>query len=117
MAIVKALLAREPARRLGCGPTGAGEVMGHPFFAGLDWDDVRRKRATPPSTLADEEGPTRFEASGTPPLDDEAVEALLSAPDAGTSFAGHLGWGCFADSALEVSEETQREFDWFSDIH
>ncbi|KAI9897395.1 hypothetical protein N3K66_007251 [Trichothecium roseum] len=96
-AMVKALLAREPGQRLGCGLAGAGEVMGHPFFRSVDWDDVRRKRVTPPFTLAEANTEAGFKASGaTPPLDNEAIEALPPASDA-------------------VTEEVQREFDWFSD--
>ncbi|KAJ3224775.1 hypothetical protein HDU81_008356 [Chytriomyces hyalinus] len=33
--------------RLGCGPGGSLEVMNHPFFRGIDWDDVAEKRLQP----------------------------------------------------------------------
>ena len=34
------LLHRNPAKRLGSGPTGAEEIMDHFFFANFDWDKL-----------------------------------------------------------------------------
>lgn len=46
--IIKSLLARNPAERLGCGPRGWLEVMEHPFFHGIEWTATAEKRVTPP---------------------------------------------------------------------
>lgn len=45
--ILRKLLTREPDKRLGCGPTDALEIMKHPFFADINWDDIYHKRVKP----------------------------------------------------------------------
>jgi Protein kinase C terminal domain len=39
---------KEPDQRLGSGPTDAQEIMSHPFFANINWDDIYHKRIPPP---------------------------------------------------------------------
>jgi len=46
--LMVSLLNRNPTRRLGAGPDGAVEIMKHPFFATVNWDDVLCKRTSPP---------------------------------------------------------------------
>lgn len=46
--LIKRLLDRHPMSRLGAGPDGAKEVKNHPFFKGLDWQDVYNKKTFPP---------------------------------------------------------------------
>ncbi|CEG81405.1 Putative AGC/PKC protein kinase [Rhizopus microsporus] len=48
VAICEALLERNPQRRLGGGKGDAQEVKNHPFFAGVNWDDMLAKRVPPP---------------------------------------------------------------------
>lgn len=43
--IILKLLSRNPLNRLGAGPTGAKEIKTHPFFQGLNWDDIYNKKA------------------------------------------------------------------------
>lgn len=38
--IILKLLSRNPLNRLGAGPTGAKEIKNHPFFNGINWDDI-----------------------------------------------------------------------------
>jgi serine/threonine protein kinase len=45
--LIGKLLDRNPATRLGGGPQDYKEIMLHPFFAELDWDDLHAKRVTP----------------------------------------------------------------------
>ncbi|ETV86664.1 AGC/AKT protein kinase [Aphanomyces astaci] len=42
------LLLKDPAKRLGSGPSGAQEIMDHPFFASIDWDKLLRKEVDAP---------------------------------------------------------------------
>lgn len=42
------LLEKEASKRLGSCEGGAEEVMGHPFFNGLDWDRLERRELMPP---------------------------------------------------------------------
>ncbi|KAJ2964203.1 hypothetical protein NQZ79_g780 [Umbelopsis isabellina] len=44
---IDGLLQRDPSRRLGVGPNGPQEICSHPYFDGLDWEDVFHKRITP----------------------------------------------------------------------
>ena len=48
--IVK-LMQKNPAQRLGAGPTDAEEIKQHPFFRGLNWDDVLRRKLRPPKPV------------------------------------------------------------------
>jgi hypothetical protein len=42
------LLTREPERRLGSGERDALEVMEHPYFKPVNFDDIYHKRVPPP---------------------------------------------------------------------
>ncbi|XP_026147028.1 protein kinase C, eta, b [Carassius auratus] len=50
--ILRGLLSRDPACRLGCMDRDGGEeaITSHPFFAGLDWEKLNRREITPPFT-------------------------------------------------------------------
>lgn len=48
VSILQKLLTREPDARLGSGRRDAEEVMEHPFFKGVDWDDIYNKRIPTP---------------------------------------------------------------------
>ncbi|KAK0553422.1 Serine/threonine kinase [Tilletia horrida] len=48
VSILQKLLTRDPARRLGSGPTDGEEIKAHPFFRDVNWDDVYHKRVPPP---------------------------------------------------------------------
>jgi serum/glucocorticoid-regulated kinase 2 len=52
--LVTALLARDPARRLGNTAGGTAAIRGHAYFGGVDWDGVDRRLAfqVPPALLA-----------------------------------------------------------------
>ena len=63
--ILRKLLTREPEKRLGCGPEDAAEVMRHPFFADVNWDDIYHKRIKPTFV------PTLRDATDTSNFDEE----------------------------------------------
>uniref|UniRef100_A0A8C1AVD4 Protein kinase C n=2 Tax=Cyprinus carpio TaxID=7962 RepID=A0A8C1AVD4_CYPCA len=50
--ILRGLLSRDPACRLGCMDRDGGEeaITAHPFFTGLDWEKLNRREITPPFT-------------------------------------------------------------------
>ncbi|KAK9473046.1 uncharacterized protein V1510DRAFT_364399 [Dipodascopsis tothii] len=48
VSILQQLLTRDPWRRLGSGPGDAEEVMAHPYFANINFDDIYHKRVRPP---------------------------------------------------------------------
>ncbi|ODV59505.1 uncharacterized protein ASCRUDRAFT_9189 [Ascoidea rubescens DSM 1968] len=48
VSILQALLHRDPEKRLGAGPRDAEEVMNHPYFKKINFDDVLHKRTKPP---------------------------------------------------------------------
>ncbi|OHS99694.1 AGC family protein kinase [Tritrichomonas foetus] len=45
--LVMKLMDRDPKRRLGAGPSDAEEIKAHPFFEGLNWDDVVARKTVP----------------------------------------------------------------------
>ena len=46
--IITQLLDKNPVTRLGSRLHGAGDIMAHPFFGGLQWDAARRRQLSPP---------------------------------------------------------------------
>lgn len=46
--LIRRLLVKNPAQRLGCGPEGWEEVKRHPFWNGYNWSDVMGKKLEPP---------------------------------------------------------------------
>lgn len=42
------LLDRNPATRIGCGPTGKADIQQHAFFSGMDWDKLAKRQIPPP---------------------------------------------------------------------
>ncbi|CAO3622555.1 unnamed protein product [Cunninghamella blakesleeana] len=48
VSICQKLLERNPNRRLGSGKTDGLEIRQHPFFSGVNWDDISAKKVTPP---------------------------------------------------------------------
>ncbi|CAN0910590.1 3-phosphoinositide-dependent protein kinase 2 [Linum grandiflorum] len=60
--VIDRLLDMEPGRRPGAGPEGYGTLKMHPFFKGVDWDNLRSQ--TPPELAAD---PTVQSSEGSEP--------------------------------------------------
>ncbi|KAF0690328.1 Aste57867_18259 [Aphanomyces stellatus] len=46
--LIRGLLNRDPMQRLGSGPTGADEVLMHPFFKQYDWQQMLKRQVQPP---------------------------------------------------------------------
>ncbi|KAF5270709.1 hypothetical protein FQA39_LY01447 [Lamprigera yunnana] len=46
--LLEGLLQRDVDKRLGCKGNGADEVKDHPFFGGIDWQQVYHQKYTPP---------------------------------------------------------------------
>lgn len=46
--MIVSLLNRNPSKRLGAGPEGSEEIKNHPFFAGVDWYEVKQRHLVPP---------------------------------------------------------------------
>lgn len=48
VSILQALLTRDPEKRLGSGPKDAEDVMAHPYFDNINFDDIYHCRVAPP---------------------------------------------------------------------
>jgi len=48
MSLMQSLLQDDPDKRLGGGPCDGAQVKAHPFFNAIVWEDVMRRRLTPP---------------------------------------------------------------------
>ncbi|TDH71201.1 hypothetical protein CCR75_007296 [Bremia lactucae] len=46
--LLRGLICRNPAKRLGSGPCGAQEIMDHPFFAKVDWERLYKRDVSVP---------------------------------------------------------------------
>lgn len=53
--ICEKLLTKDPSKRLGSGPGDAWDIKSHPFFAGMNWENLQKKRVTPPYIPTSEE--------------------------------------------------------------
>lgn len=45
--LIEKLLTKDPKKRLGCGVSGDKEIFEHPFFKGIDWNDVYDRKCEP----------------------------------------------------------------------
>ena len=50
--LVKGLLQKDASKRLGYGPSGSADVMGHPFFKSVDWRKLEGRQVGAPGWLA-----------------------------------------------------------------
>jgi len=41
--LIVSLLNRNPSKRLGSGQDGSNEIKRHPFFDGMDWEQVKNR--------------------------------------------------------------------------
>ena len=46
--LLRALFKRNPANRLGAGPSGSNEIKLHPFFAKIEWHKLLKRELNPP---------------------------------------------------------------------
>lgn len=98
---ISKLLDRNPATRLGASEEDAAEIMRHPFFASLNWDDVINKRITP------EWVPEMKNETDTHLFDEEFTqeEAAVSFEDDSlldqNTQQEFVGFTCTQDSALD----------------
>jgi len=83
--ILRGLLDKDPLRRLGGRVDDADEIMTHPFFATINWEDLYRKKIPPPfKPEVSSETDTRYfdqEFTGdnvelTPPDSDETLDSI-----------------------------------------
>ncbi|XP_045473361.1 ribosomal protein S6 kinase beta-1 [Harmonia axyridis] len=65
--LIRRLLKRQVSARLGAGPEGAEEIKQHPYFKGIDWNDVYNKRYKPPfvPTLKNSKDTSMFDSKFT----------------------------------------------------
>ncbi|ODM87914.1 Ribosomal protein S6 kinase beta-1 [Orchesella cincta] len=73
MDLIRKLLKRQGKERLGYGTQDAVAIKSHPFFKGVNWDDVAAKRLEPPfkPSLVSDEDTSLFDTRFTkqPPVD------------------------------------------------
>ena len=78
--LLKKLLKRNAASRLGAGPADAGEVQAHPFFRHINWEELLARRVEPPfkPLLQSEEDVSQFDSKFTrqTPVDSPDDSAL-----------------------------------------
>ncbi|KIV93870.1 hypothetical protein, variant 1 [Exophiala mesophila] len=67
VSILQRLLTRDPDQRLGSGQGDAQEIMSHPFFKGVNWDDIYNKRVPTPfkPTVKNEKDTSNFDSEFT----------------------------------------------------
>uniref|UniRef100_A0A452EZD3 Ribosomal protein S6 kinase n=1 Tax=Capra hircus TaxID=9925 RepID=A0A452EZD3_CAPHI len=102
--LLKKLLKRNAASRLGAGPADAGEVQAHPFFRHINWEELLARRVEPPfkPLLQSEEDVSQFDSKFTrqTPVDSPDDSALSESAN-----QVFLGFTYVAPSVLESVKE------------
>lgn len=90
-ALVKGLLNRNPAKRLGANQ-GAAELMAHPFFTGFDWEGLRKRTLRPP-----------IQPKHIQPTGDQAIDDQRSLNSRAFELAqGHMGFTSAANTMVNA---------------
>lgn len=93
------LLDRNPATRIGCGPTGKADIQQHAFFSGMDWDKLAKRQIPPPfkPNVKDPRSTEYFDKEFTDepaiitPIDKALVAQIEQAEFQGFSFVNKTG--------------------------
>lgn len=99
MSLLGGLLEKDPRKRLGGGPEDAKSIMGHQFFASINWDDLYHKRITPP-----------FKPQVTSDTDTRYFDTVFTGLDVQLTPPG----GGPEDLADAVTADVQAQFEEFS---
>lgn len=79
--LIRRLMKRQVAQRLGSGPTDGQAVRAHPFFKNVNWEDVVKRRLDPPikPVLSSEDDVSQFDTKFTKEIPvDSPDETTLS---------------------------------------
>lgn len=82
--LLRALFKRNPANRLGAGPSGSNEIRMHSFFAKINWEKLFRRELNPPfqpTVHADETYYFDREFTSRTPKDSPGAPLSSSGPD------------------------------------
>ncbi|RVE76239.1 hypothetical protein OJAV_G00009250 [Oryzias javanicus] len=104
--LVKKLLKKNPAQRLGSGKADAADIQKHPFFKHINWDDLLNKRVEPPykPQLHSEEDVSQFDTRFT-------RQTPVDSPDDSTlSHSAELAFAGFTYVAPSVLESLKEGF-------
>ncbi|POI30672.1 hypothetical protein CIB84_005577 [Bambusicola thoracicus] len=102
--LLKKLLKRNAASRLGAGPGDAGEVQAHPFFRHINWDELLARKVEPPfkPLLQSEEDVSQFDSKFTRQTPVDSPDDSTLSESANQVF---LGFTYVAPSVLESVKE------------
>uniref|UniRef100_A0A670JNB3 Ribosomal protein S6 kinase n=1 Tax=Podarcis muralis TaxID=64176 RepID=A0A670JNB3_PODMU len=102
--LLKKLLKRNAASRLGAGPGDAGEVQAHPFFRHINWEELLARKVEPPfkPLLQSEEDVSQFDAKFTRQTPVDSPDDSTLSESANQVF---VGFTYVAPSVLESVKE------------
>ena len=112
MDLLQHLLKKQPAERLGNGPTGTQDIMQHKYFNDLKWDDIYYKRVQAPFRP---EMKSHFNTSNFDPEITNVIPALTPVHSGRLSFIAQAV-GQILTRKLVLSEAVQEKFRRFSAI-
>ncbi|KAM4636122.1 ribosomal protein S6 kinase beta-2 [Discoglossus pictus] len=113
--LLRKLLKKNPAHRLGSGPADVADIQKHHFFRQIDWDELLQCKTEPPYSpkLVSEDDASHFGANFT-------RQAPLDSPDGVISESANqafLGFTYVAPSVLENLREVFSFQSWLQTPH
>ena len=108
--LLKGLMNPNPVDRLGAGKVGAEEIKQHRFFASINWEDLFKKKISPPfKPTISEDATYNFDSVFT---SEPVVDEPVSPPDAQAEFFfrgfSYVSPSLMNQFSCEFSEDVQR---------
>ena len=111
--LINKLLIIDPKKRLGSGPNGSQKIKNHPFFEGINWEDIWNKRVVPPfePDLKNELDLKYFDNQFT----DEPIESFTKNPRSRETSYEYKNFTYITDSVKKelmiIQEENSNQID------
>ena len=105
--LINKLLVVDPKKRLGYGANGSDKIKKHPFFEGINWDEVWNKQIIPPfkPELTDEMDLKYFDTQFT----DEPIESFTRNPRSREASYEYKNFTYITDSVKKKKKKNSQD--------
>lgn len=108
--LMERLMCTDRKHRLGAGEQGAADIKAHPFFQGIDWDNLTKVDGPFVPQITDVESTDYFDLRGAvyQEFDQEQQQSKSKAPSQSTAFSREIARALEGKKALEPSRPPSR---------